>query len=59
MKLSQQLYNDFLQEPIDYLVGQKEDVEYMLTMRTYPMSYNYLIDLINKIKELEKHTNNE
>lgn len=55
MKLSQQLYNDFLKE-IDQqfkTIPVAEAFNYK-KYRTYTMSYDYLIDLMAKVKELEE-----
>ena len=47
MKLSDQLYNDLLEEPKRLLSPET------VTTRLYSMSYDYLTDLIERIKELE------
>jgi hypothetical protein len=47
MKLSDQLFHDFLRE------AYPENIK----TRTYNMSYDYLIDLIEKVKELEDKAN--
>ena len=48
MKLSQQIYNDFLKE-----IMAKDAFRSTIKTRTYEMSYDYLIDLIKEIEELE------
>jgi len=50
-ELSQQLYNDFLKELKNNPLWV---TEYNIKARQYPMSYDYLIDLIEKVKGLEK-----
>jgi hypothetical protein len=49
MKLSEELYNDFLK---DVQIIPNTEVWSKKTI-SYPMSYDYLIDLIEKVKELE------
>lgn len=55
MKLSEQVYVDFLRE-IEIKSDNVYGDNYKKT-RTYEMSYGYLTDLIQKIKDLEEGKN--
>lgn len=46
MKLSEQIYNDFLKESTILAPG-------VVDTRVYGISHSYLIDLIEKVNELE------
>ena len=54
MKLSQELYNDFLRELMEseefYNPGASWSI---VKTRTYKMSHDYLVDLIEKVEKLE------